>query len=103
MKKTSEIRTVESKVKLSESMIEDHVNSMHYPDKSINENVLSQNFENISWCSEHSPVEGTIEISFSAGNKGIKHLSIPVATQFLVVCTKAKERDYKITWSCSLS
>lgn len=103
MKKTSEIKTVESKARLSESMIEDHINNMHHPDKSINENVLSENFENINWCSEHSTVEGTVEISFSAGDKGLKHLSIPVATEFLVICTKEKETDYKVTWSCSLS
>ena len=103
MKKNHEIKTIESKARLSESMIELHVNSMHHPEKSFNENVSSKDFENISWCAEHSFVEGTIEISFESGNRSLKHLSIPVSTQFLVVCTKEKETGYKVTWSCSLS
>jgi hypothetical protein len=103
MKKIS-ITTVQTKVTLAETMIEDHINRMHHPDKSINENVLSKNFQNINWCCEHSLVEGTVEISFSAGqNSSIKQISIPVATRFLVVCTKEKHKDYKVTWSCSLS
>ena len=103
MKKTT-ITTVQSKVRFAESIIEDHVNSMHHPEKNIDEEVLSKNFKNINWCSEQSPVEGTVEISLSAGsNNTLKHFSIPVATSFWVVCTKEKEKNYKITWSSSLS
>ncbi len=103
MKKSS-ITTVESKASLAEGLIEDHINSMHHPDKSVDENVLSKKFVNINWCCEHSPLEGTVEISFFAGSHGtMKHISIPVSTSFWVVCTKEKERNYKVTWSCSLS
>ena len=104
MKKSSEIKTVESKARLSESMIEDHINSMHHPEKCINENVLSKNFENINWCCEHSSLKGIVEISFSGSqNNVLKHLSIPVTTGFWVVCTKGGNSNYKLTWSCSLS
>ena len=103
MKKLS-TTTVESKATLAESLIEDHINSMHHPDKCVDENVFSEKFANINWCCEHSPLQGTVEISFSdRGNGCMKHISIPVTTSFWVICTKENERNYKVAWSCSLS
>ena len=103
------ITTVETKVRLAEGLIEDHINNMHHADKCFrrkeyDRNALWENFEEMNWCCEHSPAEGTIEISFSVPSKNeIAHVSIPVETNFGVVCTKEKENDYKITWSYSLS
>ena len=109
MKKTP-ITTVETNVHLAEGLIEDHINNMHHAEKSFGKNgqvlnnILWENFESFSWCCEHSPVEGTIKISYlDLGNRSVKHISIPVETNFGVVCTKEEERDYKITWSYSLS
>jgi len=109
MKRTP-ITTVETNTRLAESLIEDHINNMHHAEKNfgkkghLNGGVLWENFESFSWCCEHSPVEGTIEISFSdLNNSSVKHISIPVETNFGVVCIKEKGRDYKITWSYSLS
>jgi hypothetical protein len=108
MEKTP-ITTVETNTKLAESVIEYHINNMHHAEKcfgkngQFNDKVLHRNFENLSWCCEHSPVEGTIEISFSLPhNDSLKHISVPVATYFGVVCTKERGH-YKITWSYSLS
>lgn len=104
------ITTVETNTKLAESLIEDHINNMHHAEKNFDKKddliggVLWENFESFSWCCEHSPVEGTIEISYlDHNNWSVKHISIPVETNFGVVCTKEKERDYKITWCYSLS
>ena len=103
------ITTVETNVRLAESMIENHINNMHHAKKLFGnrhliEEMKWENFEDMSWCCEHSPVEGTIEISFSpSSEENAKHLSIPVHTNFGVVCTKEKENSYKITWSYSLS
>jgi len=109
MKKTP-ITTVETNIRLAESLVEDHINNMHHAEKrfgkkgGLTSGALWENFENLSWCCEHSPVEGTLEISYlDLGNSSVKHISIPVETNFGVVCTKEKERDYKITWSYSLS
>ena len=109
MKRTP-ITTVETNTRLAESLIEDHINSMHHAEKNFGKKdqlmggVVWENFENFSWCCEHSPVEGTIEISYSdLNNNNVKHISIPVETNFGVVCTKENERGYKITWSYSLS
>ena len=109
MKKTP-ITTVAMNVQLAEDLIEEHINNMHHAEKNfgkygqIADNILWENFESISWCCEHSPVEGTIEIGFITPlNKGIKQVSIPVVTNFGVVCTREKENNYKITWSYSLS
>jgi hypothetical protein len=103
------ITTVEMNVRLAEGMIENHINNMHHAEKClVNRHLLDEmiweNFEDMIWCCEHSPVEGTIDISFlaSTGND-VRHLSIPVFTNFGVVCTKEKEKSYKITWSYSLS
>lgn len=103
------ITTVETNVRLAESMIEYHINNMHHAERCFGNRHLVQekiweNFENMSWCCEHSPVEGTIDISFlTPSGKNVKHVSIPVFTNFGVVCTKEKEKSYKITWSYSLS
>ena len=104
------ITTVETKVCLAETLIEDHINHMHHADKGFGKNgqidcnTLWENFENLNWCCEHSPAEGTIEISFAAtSHTDYKRVIIPVVTNFGVICTKEKESDYKITWSYSLS
>ena len=103
------ITTVETNTRLAESLIEEHINNMHHAEKNYSkkgkliEGVLWENFESFSWCCEHSPVDGTIEINYLDLNNSNKHLSIPVETCFGVVCTKEKGRDYKITWSYSLS
>ena len=100
------ITTVETNTRLAESLIEDHINNMHHAEKSFEKQngVLFENFESFTWCCEHSPVEGSIEISYlDPGNRHIKHISVPVETNFGVVCTKEKEKKYKITWSYSLS
>src|SRR5258705_6896309 len=104
------ITTVETNVRLAESLIEDHINNMHHAEKNFGkkedliDGILWENFENLSWCCEHSPVEGTVEISYlDLHTRSVKHISIPVETNFGVVCTKEKERNYKITWSYSLS
>ena len=104
------ITTVETNTRLAESLIEEHINNMHHAEKNfgkkgqLNGGVLWENFENFSWCCEHSPVKGTIEIGYlDNSNSNVKHISIPVETNFGVVCTKEKEKNYKITWSYSLS
>ena len=102
------ITTVETNVRLAESMIEYHINNMHHAEKCLGnrhlvEEMIWENFENMSWCCEHSPVEGTIDISFLTASEDVKHISVPVFTNFGVVCTRQKEKNYKITWSYSLS
>ena len=104
------ITTVETNTMLAESLIEEHINNMHHAEKSfgkrgqILDDILWENFESLNWCCEHSPVKGTLRIGFfAADNRAVKHVSVPVVTNFGVVCTKEKERKYKITWSYSLS
>ena len=101
------ITTVETKTRLAESLIEDHINNMHHAETSFNKNNLNgalyENFESFTWCCEHSPVEGSIEISYIDQNNRSRRISVHVETNFGVVCTKEKERNYKITWSYSLS
>ena len=104
------ITTVETNTRLAESLIEEHINNMHHAEKKFGKkdqsigDVLWENFESFTWCCEYSPVKGTIEISYlDLNNSSLKHISIPVETNFGVVCIKEKGRDYKITWSYSLS
>ena len=101
--KRKPITTVETNTRLAESLIEDHINNMHHAEKNFG-GVLWENFESFSWCCEHASVEGTIEISYlDLNNSSLKQISVPVETNFGVVCIKEKGRDYKITWSYSLS
>lgn len=103
------ITNVETKTKLAEQMIEEHINAMHHPKRNLgNANNKSRaefdDYESIDWRCEHSPAEGTVEISFSKGIlKRLKHISMPVKTAFLVVCIKGTEAAYRLTWSSSLS
>ena len=104
------ITTVETNVHLAEGLIEDHINNMHHAEKHFGKNghsisnILCENYESMSWCCEHTLVEGTIDISFlSPNNSCLKQISVPIVTNFGVVCTKEKEMNYKITWSYSLS
>jgi hypothetical protein len=103
------ITTVETNIRLAESLIEDHINNMHHAERNfgkkghLNGSVLWGNFESFSWCCEHSPVDGTIEISYLDLNNSSLKISVPVETNFGVVCIKEKRTDYKITWSYSLS
>jgi len=104
------ITTVETNTRLAESLIEEHINNMHHAEKNFGKKgqliggVLWENFESFSWCCEHSPLKGTIEIGYlDNSNSNVKLISIPVETNFGVVCIKEKEKDYKITWSYSLS
>ena len=104
------ITTVETNTRLAESLIEEHINNMHHAEKSFRKNrqlltgILWENFESMNWCCEHSPVEGSVRIGIlMPDTRAIKHVNVPVVTNFGVVCTKEKERNYKITWSYSLS
>lgn len=104
------ITTVETNAYLAERLIEDHINNMHHAEKQFGKSgktisdVLWENYESMSWCCEHSTVEGTVDIKFRTHHdNGLGHISVPVMTNFGVVCTKEKERSYKITWSYSFS
>ena len=103
------ITTVETNTRLAETLIEDHINNMHHAEKDFCKKDhliggdLWENFESFSWCCEHSPVDGTIEISYLDLNNSSLKISVPVETNFGVVCIKEKGTDYKITWSYSLS
>ena len=102
------ITTVETNTRLAESLIEDHINNMHHAEKSFRKDnstlsVLCEIFESFTWCCEHSPVEGSIEISYLDNNSIVKHISVPVETNFVVVCTKEQEKKFNISWSYSLS
>jgi hypothetical protein len=104
MKKPSAI-TVESRVQLPVSLLEDHVNSKHHPRKGYEshtreDKVFPRDFENISWCTEELEVEGSIEIHLAGPNRC---LSIPVTACVLVVCTRGTSPIYKVTWSSPLS
>lgn len=109
MKKTP-ITTVAMNVQLAEGLIEEHINNMHHAQKTfgkygqIAENILWENFESMNWCCELSQVEGTIEIGYiTPSNMRKSQVSVPVVTNFGVVCIKEKESNYRITWSYSLS
>jgi hypothetical protein len=110
MKKGYEIKTVESKARLSETLIVEYVNSLHHPDKHFDKDgttiakTVTKDFEKINWCCEHSPVEGTLEISFFSKLTNLaRRLTVPVSTEFWVVCTQETGSEYKLTWSGSLS
>ena len=108
MEKTP-ITTVETNTRLAESMIENHINNMHHAEKDLVkrhllEDAIWENFENMTWCCEHSPVEGTIDIGFLPGSQSdVIHITVPVQTDFGVVCTREKQNNYKVTWSYSFN
>ena len=109
-KKTTAKTKVESKILLPVTLLENHVNSLHHPKRdsgkkvNIEEKSFSENYENVDWCFMELPVEGKVEIRFSTGRRNIdKYISVPVSAGFLVVCTKADRKEYKVASICSLS
>lgn len=106
MKKRTGIMSIETKVIVPATLLENHVNNKHHRDEYREEdskNFFSTEFENINWCSGQLPVDGTMDIHFVTYRKTHLCLSIPVTSGFVVVCTKGKKGGYKLTWSCSLS
>lgn len=109
MKSTSGITSVESKAIFHEEAFEDFINSA-MPCKESSEQIKARSFfspdyEKIDWCGAYVPFNGTVDILAASKDKhGIKRISIPVTSVFLVVCTKGQdEGKYRITWSTSLS
>jgi hypothetical protein len=108
MKTPAIIETVESKVIVPVSLLEQHVNSMHHaleddeyklPD---HKKSFSKAFENIFWCTEELEVDGTVDVHLIGPGRH-RYYSIPVTTAFLVVCTRGADDSYRMTWNCSLS
>jgi len=109
MEKLSNITSVESKASFQERMVEKFV-QQNLPPKLIKENKISGigslavQYTEIESCAAELPVNGTVEIFFELRNPaGIRGISIPSSSRFIVFCTREENNDYKVTWSCSLS
>lgn len=108
MKKTPEISSVESKVFIPVTVLENYMNKTNREDildesAGISRAVRNGSFENIGWRSAHSPVKGTIEINFAESRSNFKSVGMSVCSTFLVTCTRTNGGMFQVTWSLSLS
>jgi hypothetical protein len=109
MKKSSIIKSVQSSAAFEENELENFVNSS-LPDISNEKiegegrDIFSASYKTIGCCAAYTPVNGTVDILCATPkNNDIKRISIPVMSNFLVICTKEYPGKYKVTWNCSLS
>ena len=109
MEKLSNITSVESKASFQERMVERFV-QQNLPPKLTKANKISgigslaAKYSEIESCAAELPVNGTIEIFFQQKNPaGIRGISVPTSSRFIVFCTREANNDYKVTWSNSLS
>gem|GEM_PF-904808 len=105
MNKPSGITIVESRVRVPERLLEEHVNSLHHPQECIQPrksyHIFSRNYESLYWCTEELAIGGTVILHLS--NPRLHCISIPVSTSLMVLCTRKGEAQYKLNWVCSLS
>lgn len=103
------IISIECKVMVPVRMLEDHVNSLHHPLEdderySAAGKIFVKDYEQLYWCSEEVPVQGSVSIYHTASNGRINSgISHHIDTGFHVVCIKDARGKYKLHWSCSLS
>ena len=108
MEKLSKITSVESKASFQERMVERFV-QQNLPPKLTKSNKsgigsLAAKYTEIESCAAELPVNGTVEIFFQQRNPaGIRGISIPTSSRFIVFCTREANNDYRVTWSNSLS
>ena len=108
MEKLSNITLVESKASFHERMVEKFV-QQNLPPKLMKNHIagmgsLALKYKEIECCAAELPVNGSVEIFFQLKNPdGIRGISIPASSRFIVFCTREQNNDYKVTWSCSLS
>ncbi|MBL7739883.1 MAG: hypothetical protein JNK14_11720 [Chitinophagaceae bacterium] len=109
MKKTTGITSIESKVGFQEMLLEKFM-QQNLPPIPPKQSKLSgmtgftEQYKEVEYCAAETPVTGTVEIFYIPENKkGLRRMSVPVASRFIVFCIHNNEHDYKVSWSCSLS
>jgi hypothetical protein len=109
MKKTSGITSVETKAGFREHLIEKFVQQNLPPKESRKSKIsgmggFSQQYKDIECCAAETPVNGTVEIFMATNSpEGLRRISVPVVSRFIVFCSREESKDYKVAWSCSLS
>lgn len=107
MKQPSVIKSVESKMNISDPVLIAAITRWKKDDIgfAVKEDGYSpEGFEKIYWSSVLSKINGNVEIIFiTAPDEKINHLSIPFSSWFLFSCVKNNKEDYKIGWAISLS
>ena len=109
MKKVSDIASVETKAGFQEQLVEKFVRQNLPPrepqkSKMAGMGNFSERYKDIESCAAELPVNGTVEIFIAANNPdGLRRISVPVTSRFIVFCTREEDRDYKVAWSNSLS
>jgi hypothetical protein len=109
MKKVRDITSVESKATFRETLLEKYVQQnlpplSPKPCKIAGMNGFADHYKEVEYCAAETPVTGTVEIFYTPGNTdGLRRISAPVVSRFIVFCTRNEDHDYKVSWSCSLS
>ena len=109
MKKTSDIASVETKAGFREHLLEKFI-QQNLPQteqkKSSTSGMghFSEKYKDIECCAAETPVLGTVEIFVATNDPdGLRRISHPISSRFIVFCTREENKDYKVAWSCSLS
>lgn len=103
MKPTLFISSVMSNIKLQKEKIECFANSGRKVD-TFPHNLPLPEYESISWQFLNTSEKGNVQIVLGKeeDNKAI-YLQIPVAADFLAVCTKRRSGSFELEFGISLS
>jgi hypothetical protein len=109
MKRTVTITSVESKAAIREHLVEKYVQQNLPPllpgqNKTSGMGRFNELYNEIECCAAETPVFGTVDI-FSASHprSSLNRVSVPVASRFIVFCTREAGKDYKVAWVSSLT
>ena len=107
MKKQPVIKSVESKINIPETALVTAITKWKKTDDGISKKeagYLPEGYEDFTWSSALSKINGTTEIVFVNGqDEKVQYLNIPFSSWFLFSCIKNTEESYKIGWGVSLS
>jgi hypothetical protein len=109
MKKISDIASVESKAGFQEHLLEKFV-QQNLPPKEPRKSMMSGmasfsgQYKEVECCAAETPMHGTVEIFVATQSpEGLRRITVPVSSRFIVFCTREEHSDYKVAWSSSLS
>ncbi|MCU7550325.1 hypothetical protein OCK74_14480 [Chitinophagaceae bacterium LB-8] len=101
MKRSTTITTVQSKMNLSEAIMQKLVDSQA---EEIDFNPFFTEYKKARYKSTEGITEGIIEMTFISDNYNkLNRISIPVEGCFLFTCVKSRFGFIKAIWSTSLN
>jgi hypothetical protein len=110
MKHTRIITAINTQLSLPARLLEEIVNhrtrstQYNYPVTGIEKELYCADLDTISTYSIETTIKGDLELECYNNRSAMTEIvHVPVASSFLVTCTKGKDNGYKVKFSASLN